>query len=187
MKSKLAIFDLDGTLFDTRLVNFHSYRQALSEEGYELSLEFYETECNGKHYKSFFPLIVKNPTEELMESVHIRKKQLYPEFLSKVTVNDHLFQIAGLISPEYHIAIVTTASRENCLSLLDYFGKKEMFELIIAQEDVTKTKPDPEGLLKAMCHFGITKENTIVFEDSDTGIKAAKQSGAGVLVTLEFG
>jgi len=187
MKSKLAIFDLDGTLFDTRRVNFLSYQQALNEEGYSLSLESYESRCNGKHYKSFLPLIAKDPTEELMERIHIRKKQLYPEYLSTATINEHLFHIAGLMSPEYHIAIVTTASRENCLSLLDHFGKAQMFELIIAQEDVRRCKPDPEGLIKAMDHFKTSRENTIVFEDSDTGIEAARRSGASVLITLEYG
>jgi len=186
MKSKLAIFDLDGTLFDTRRVNFLSYQQALIEEGYSLSLEFYESRCNGKPYKVFLPLIIGNPKPELLERIHVRKKQLYPEYLSNAAVNEHLFSIARLIGQEYFLAVVTTASRENCMNILDFFNKTKMFELIITQEDVTRCKPDPEGLIKAMDYFKVSKENTIVFEDSDTGIEAARQSGASVLITLEY-
>jgi len=186
MKTKLAIFDLDGTLFDTRHVNFYSYRQALHEEGYSLSLEFYISSCDGKNYKDYLPLIIENPKDELMERIHTRKKQLYPDYLSKAVVNEHLFDIARLMSPEYYISIVTTASRKNCTDILSHFDKTKVFDLIIAQEDVARCKPDPEGFLKAMDNFKVSKENTIIFEDSSTGIEAARSSGAGVLVTLDF-
>jgi len=90
------------------------------------------------------------------------------------------------MSPEYYISIVTTASGKNCTDILDHFDKTKVFELIIAQEDVTRCKPDPEGFLKAMDYFNVSKENTVIFEDSSTGIEAARSSGASVLVTLDF-
>ena len=43
---------------------------------------------------------------------------------------------------------------------------------------VTKMKPNPEGYLKAMEYFKIKLEETIIFEDSDAGLEAAKSSGA---------
>ena len=54
----------------------------------------------------------------------------------------------------------------------------EKFDLIVTQEDVRKTKPDPECFHLAMLKAGIDKENTIIFEDSETGLEAAKASGA---------
>ena len=39
------------------------------------------------------------------------------------------------------------------------------------------TKPDPEGFIKALETFSIDPENAIVFEDSDSGFKAADRAG----------
>ena len=53
-----------------------------------------------------------------------------------------------------------------------------VFDSIITQDDVERCKPDPEGFLKAMKESGISAEKTIIFEDSENGIKAAQKAGA---------
>lgn len=83
---------------------------------------------------------------------------------------------------EYYCALVTTASRKNCEELLNTFGLMELFDLILTQEEIPKKKPDPEGFFMAMKHFNISTEQTIIFEDSETGIKAAEQTGADYYV-----
>jgi len=185
MKNKLAIFDLDGTLFDTRSVNFLAYQKALAEEGFILGREFYESNCNGKYYKDYLPLLISNPTDELMERIHCRKKILYKSFLSYAIVNTHLFCLIELMRDTYHISLVTTASKKNTMDILEYHQKTSLFELILSQEDVTSVKPNPEGFLKAMRYFDITPEHTLIFEDSPSGIAAAKSSGASILVSID--
>ena len=49
-----------------------------------------------------------------------------------------------------------------------------------------KSKPDPEGYLKAMEHFGVTPAETMIFEDSGPGLAAAKASGAAVFKVEVF-
>lgn len=186
MKNKLAIFDLDGTLFDTRHVNFLAYQQVLKEEGFELEEKFYEKECNGKYYKDYLPLLIENPSQELMERIHKRKKKIYSNFLSYAVENTHLFEIIKRIKEVYNIALVTTASRENCNDIITHFKKHELFQLIITQNDVSNVKPNPEGFLKAIEYFNVTPENTLIFEDSASGIEAGKRSGAKVLAVLDF-
>ena len=61
-----------------------------------------------------------------------------------------------------------------------------MFDLVIAGEDVSKKKPEPEGYLKAMKHFDISPENSIIFEDSEVGILAGERSGAKVFVVKGY-
>jgi beta-phosphoglucomutase len=186
MRKHLAIFDLDGTLFDTRAVNFCAYQQALREEGYDFDRAFFESRCDGGHYRDFLPLIVGEAAGELVERIHRRKKELYPDFLFHSVVNEHLFRLIGLMRGAYHIALVTTASRANCLDILERHQKTPLFELILAQEDVAAVKPDPEGFQKAMAHFGIERAHTLIFEDSPAGLEAAKRCGAGVLAVHVF-
>ena len=185
-KSNLAVFDLDGTLFDTRAVNFLAYQEALREEGYSLDREFYKSQCDGKYYKDYLPLLIKSISDDLMERIHIRKKILYPAFLSHCAINEHLFRLIELMRSNYHIALVTTASKANCMDILDCFQKTQLFELIICQEDVTAVKPDPEGFFKAMSYFDTMPTQTIIFEDSQTGIEAAQKAGAVVFKIERF-
>ncbi len=185
MKNKLAIFDLDGTLYDTRRVNWLAYQKALQAYGASIDYEYFSAECNGQHYKTFLPQILGG--KEFIENVHTLKKQYYREFLSEAVENRNLFALIHSIRNNYYIALVTTASRENCEEILKYNGRFYDFDMIVSQEDVTEKKPAPEGFLKAMAYFAIDKENTLIFEDSEPGILAAAAAGADIIVVRGYG
>ncbi|MBR6329429.1 MAG: HAD-IA family hydrolase [Lachnospiraceae bacterium] len=90
------------------------------------------------------------------------------------------------LSPDYHIALVTTANKKNATEILENFGRADTFEYILTGEDLTKVKPDPAGFLMAMEHFGVSAENTVIYEDSATGLAAAMASGAAVMAVKFF-
>lgn len=183
-KTKLALFDLDGTLFDTGGVNYYSYKSALEPYGVSLDEEYFRNRCNGRHYTEFVPIILGSTAQ--LESVHKAKKAAYAKNLDKARINSCLFDIIRGLKEKYYCAVVTTASYQNTTDILLYFKVKDLFDLIITQENITKTKPDPEGFLMAMAHFNIPAKNTVIFEDSDVGIQAAQASGASVFVVNQF-
>lgn len=176
-RKNLAIFDLDGTLFDTKDTNYCAYKEALRKFGFDIEYNYYCTHCNGKYYVDFLPDIVGN-NKTILEKIHNEKKSLYNKYLYKAKLNEHLLNIIRLIRDKYFIAIVTTASRKNCNEILRKFNIDKLFDLVITKEDITKVKPDPEGFNKAMDYFGILAKNTIIFEDSDIGLAAAKATKA---------
>jgi beta-phosphoglucomutase len=184
-KDKLAIFDFDGTLFDTRKVNYLAYNDALNEHNFSIEYDYYCDYCDGLDYKSFLPKII-GLENNLLETIHIRKKEIYKKYIAKAKMNIHLFNIADLIKPEYWLAIVTTASRKNCLDLLCNFNRENYFDKILAQEDILRKKPDPQGFLMAMEYFSVGPENTIIFEDSSAGLEAAKKAGVAVFKIESF-
>jgi len=51
------------------------------------------------------------------------------------------------------------------------------FDLVITREDVTRRKPDPEAYLLALSRLRLSAKDTIVFEDSSAGLKAATAAG----------
>ncbi len=184
-KNKLALFDMDGTLFDTTLVNFHSYKTALNKFGYELDFDFYWKEFHGHSYSYFLPLVVGD-NQEILKEVHAYKKEIYPDQLIYARKNEFIFDIILALKSTYHIGLVTSASRQNTNDLLNHFKITDLFEIIITREDVENAKPSPEGFLRAMKFFEIDAANTIIYEDSEVGIEAAKNSGANVLKVFEF-
>lgn len=182
---KLAIFDLDGTLIDTLMVNFKAYEKALKEEGIVLTYDYYMKECFGKGYRDYIPPIVKGDLGA-MERVHKRKIELYPEYLPEAKLNEPLADFIRFTKDKYHMAMVTTATKVNVIRILTYFGLKEEFDLILAAEDIPKLKPDPMGFFMAMEHFGVSAEDTVIFEDSEPGLEAAKAAGCGIMKVVKI-
>lgn len=184
MRKKLALFDLDGTLFDTGEVNYWAYKEALLEFGVELEKGYFISKCNGRHYTEFLPEIMGN--SDNLEKVHKAKKIKYAANLHRARINLHLFELIKSMKETYHIAIVTTASRKNTLDILEFFKCLDLFEYIVTQEDITKVKPDPQGFHLAIEYFGVLAEDTVIFEDSEVGIQAARSTGATVMVVNQF-
>ena len=180
LKNKLAIFDLDGTLFDTKDVNYNAYQNAIKMVEIDVKID-YNDFCNlynGKNYRDFLPKIIPDITEEQMKNIHNFKKNIYTKYLDKAKKNNLLFAILQEMKESFFLSVVTNASKKNVNEILEKFSVKDLFDLLITQEDVKNPKPSAEGFIKAMDYFNISKENTIIFEDSKIGIQAAINSGA---------
>ena len=175
----LICVDLDGTLLDTVPANAASYRAALEELGFTVTDEYYAERCNGGHYTRFLPPLMGGaPSTADVERVHDRKKALYSDFLDAVRPNTALMEILKTMRAAGHnLACVTTGSKQNATEVLEHFGVREWFGLIVTGEDVEKQKPDPEGYCRAMEHFRVTPADTMIFEDSGIGLTAAKAFG----------
>lgn len=181
---KLAVFDMDGTLIDTCRVNYRSYQAALAEEGIELTYEYFRRECFGKGYRDYLPPIVGDDAEKI-ERVHRRKIGLYADYLDEARLNMPLVDFIRGMRDTYNMALVTTASKDNVFEELRHFSLEDAFDLVLTAEDIPRHKPDPQGFLMAMEHFGTLPENTVIFEDSEVGMEAARQTGA-FLLRAEF-
>ncbi|MBQ7584050.1 MAG: HAD family phosphatase [Lachnospiraceae bacterium] len=180
MRDKLAIFDMDGTLIDTCMVNYRSYQAALSEEGIELTYDYFVRECFGKGYKDYLPPVIGDDAD-ILERIHQRKIGLYKDYINEARLNSTLVDFVRGMRDSYYMALVTTASKDNVLEELKHFGLENDFDLVLAAEDIPNHKPDPQGFLMAMERFDIPPERTVIFEDSPVGIEAAKRSGASVM------
>ena len=185
MRDRLAIFDMDGTLIDTCMVNFRAYQAALAEENIDLTYEYFEKECFGKGYKEYLPPLTGDD-KELLERVHKRKIVLYKDYIGEARLNMALVDFLKGMKDKYYMALVTTASKENVYKMIEHFGLKEDLDLVLAAEDIPKHKPDPEGFFMAMRKFDIPPERTVVFEDSKIGIEAAERCNASVLRVIRI-
>lgn len=180
---KALLFDLDGTLFDTSVVNYMAYKQALSEVGIEIDEAYYVEKCEGNSYKEFLTALV---SPEKIDLVHERKKVLYADYLGKAKENKMLFDLILNMKEQYYIGLVTTASRKNTMQILEYFKRERLFDIIITQEDTEFLKPNPQGYNEAIKRLNVAPENVTIFEDSVTGLKAAMATEAHVVRIERF-
>lgn len=182
---KLMMIDLDGTLFDTKEINYRAYKDAIEPYGYDIDYKYYCEFCNGRHYTDFLPQITTTDEKVLLD-MHERKKEAYTKYLNYGRVNWALVDIIKNRGKDCKVALVTTASKQNTYDILNEFGLANIFNLILTREDITKSKPDPEGFLKAMSKYNVEPKNCIIFEDSSVGIEAAEKTGAVVFVVKGF-
>ena len=106
-----------------------------------------------------------------METVHSKCK---PRFA-------HEYALAELKSKGYILGLASNSIR----STIDIMMKKSCLEcyldVTLSNEDVSNPKPDPEIYKKIINQLGVVPSETLIIEDNEHGIKAAKASGAHVL------
>lgn len=88
--------------------------------------------------------------------------------------------VRGLHAAGVRLAIVSAARRVEILHVLDVAGLTECFVGIVAAEDVSRTKPDPEGYLKGLAVLGLPAHACVVVEDSVPGLRAGRAAGMPV-------
>jgi HAD superfamily hydrolase (TIGR01509 family) len=54
---------------------------------------------------------------------------------------------------------------------------RDLFSVVVCQEDVKRGKPEPEMFLLAADKLGVAPERCLVVEDSPLGIEAAERAG----------
>lgn len=78
------------------------------------------------------------------------------------------------------LAVVTSSEKKAANDLLGALGIKDFFKIIITQEDTTENKPNPAPYLHAMKLLNLQPSDVTIFEDSPTGLEAARLSQANV-------
>lgn len=74
-------------------------------------------------------------------------------------------------------AIVTSTPRANLDLVLETIGLEGRFDALVAEEDASRGKPNPEGFLVAAARLDVPAERCVVIEDAPAGLAAAKAGG----------
>lgn len=82
-------------------------------------------------------------------------------------------------------ALVSASPREIVDAALSAMSEK-YFSFSVASGDIERTKPFPDPYLHAAKLLNVDIENSIIFEDSPTGLTAARASGAFVVGIPHF-
>lgn len=174
---KYILFDWDGCLAKTLDIWFWAEKDLLKKYGIEINDQdlvksFGDWEFGKK-------LGVKDNDKFIKELVADVDEQLKEVKLYHNA--DKL--LANLKNKVVKMAIVTTAKSVSIDPPLDNHDLRKYFDVILTAEDVTKHKPDPEIIYKAMELLGATKEETLIIGDGPKDIEAGKVAG---ITTVSF-
>lgn len=177
MKSiKALLFDLDGTLLDSK--------QSVVEAVYQTA-NYYapgKFSCNeigarfGESWDSFVPLLGDFDKDEVIETYMKFVKEKHDDLVTPFTgVIDNL---VILRNAGFKLAVVTNKQWSLALRGLRLYEFDSLFEAIVTIDDVQQGKPEPEPIIKACRELGIDKREAMMIGDSIYDVKAAHAAGA---------
>lgn len=180
---KVCIFDLDGVLVDTCDLHYTALNQAIAEiagSEFVISRDDHEREYNGLSTAMKLRKI-SGLSPDLYSRIASRKQELTLEAFSTLLPSSRLqTTFAGLCARGYKLGCASNCVRATVHSVLMRLGIYPFFDIILSNEDVVNPKPSSEIYTTLMERLWVSPEDTLIFEDSYVGLRAAIASGAGV-------
>ncbi len=180
---RAVAFDLDGLIFNTEHVFAIAAEQMLSDRGLDMPAELLQRMMGRRPPEGFVimreMLSLDESAETLHEEARDRFLSLLDEYVDLMPGALEMFDL--LESLGLPKAVATSSPRRFLDELLGRFDLEPRFDFTLTAEDVTEGKPNPEIYLTAAARHGVQPSEMLVFEDSETGSRAAAASGAFVV------
>ena len=195
------LFDVDGTLADTEEIHRQSFNKAFRQAGldWEWSQALYGellAVTGGKerikHYLATHRPDFEPPLklDEYVAGLHAAKTDLYTRAMAagELPLRPGVLRLlqearkAGL-----RLGIATTTTPANVTALLQHNVSPDAlgwFEVIAAGGVVPAKKPAPDIYRFAMQAMEVSAEECLAFEDSENGLRSARDAGLETLVTI---
>lgn len=180
-KIKAVLFDMDGTLVNSEGFHYKCWTEVLEPFGVILGYAYYNdhftgtpTPVNAKAIIELHELSIA--LDDLMKRrdaiVHTKMEQADIEMMPFALETILFFRNLGL-----PLAIVTGSPRFELDTILRKKDLQQYLDFTVSRSDVQRSKPDGESYEKAVDYFGFSKEEYLVFEDTENGVKSAKAAG----------
>lgn len=187
---KAVIFDMDGVLIEAKDWHYEALNKALRLFGYEISRFDHLTTYDGLPTKRKLEILsVERGLPSELHNFINEMKQIYtmeivytqckPRFV-------HEYALSKLKSMGYKLAVASNSIRSTVEVMMQKASLESYLDLQLSAEDVITPKPDPAIYTKAMKELQLAPEHCLIVEDNENGIKAARASGAHVLVVQDI-
>jgi HAD superfamily hydrolase (TIGR01509 family) len=180
---------MDGVIVDSTAAHTEAWRRYLRAHGIEVSE--IDKRMLGKHNSEIVRDFFSNMalTDEDVFAHGARKEALYREIIRPYF---HQRVVPGIVEfirrhQGLPMAVASNAEPANLEFVLDLAGLRDCFSIMVTAHDVERPKPDPQIYLKTATLLGVRPLDCLVFEDSETGVVAARAAGmkvVGILTTL---
>ncbi|HBE43184.1 MAG TPA: HAD family phosphatase [Bacteroidales bacterium] len=185
-----VVFDFNGTLFwDTPLHN-RAWDLFLEDHHITISDEQKNRVLHGKHNQEILKMLFNHDLTTGEADYFINEKEnIYQELVRETGlklapgVEDFLDFLYG---NRTRFTIATASGIENVNFYFEYLDLARWFDLskVVFNNGKIKSKPDPEIFIAAMNMLEADPLRTVIFEDSDTGIRAALAALPGKVIRV---
>ena len=184
-KIKAIIFDMDGVLIDARDWHYEALNKALSMFGMAISRFDHLVTYDGLPTKEKLKML--SLEKGLPEGLHSFINELKQQFTIEEVIMKcrpvfhHQYALARLKNEGYKLVVCSNSIKDTITIMLTKAGIIDYFDFYLSNQDVKKSKPDPEMYNTAIGKLGLKKAECLVVEDNENGIKSALAAGAHLL------
>lgn len=182
IKATAFLFDMDGTLVDSRPVVEHILGAFAKK--YKLNLQTVIEYAHGRQSIDTMTHFLGNNDNAIKEAKFIDSEECKPESLKYIKAMPGAKALLESISVDDWI-LVTSAGRELALGRMKA-AQLPIPTITICSEDVKRGKPNPDAYLLAASKINKPISSCVVFEDAEAGIQAGVSSGAQVFAVNGF-
>src|SRR5579863_5617224 len=145
-----VIFDFDGVIVDSHPAHMRAWKSFLSSVGKTVSEEQLQFVLDGRKREDILRHFMGNLDPEQMVAYGLRKEKCFRDEVTHVRIADGLEDfLEELRCERLALAIASSGSRSRVHFLLDRFGLKKFFRVVVTGDEVEHGKPHPALFLKA--------------------------------------
>lgn len=173
-----VLFDLDGVIVDSRDFHMQAWEQWARENDVQHAADYFHA-MFGRRNDAIIGGLLPDTTPEEFERLADAKERLFRDAArGNITALPGVLALLDALDERGILrAIVTSTPRANLTLILESLGIDNRFGGLVAEEDASKGKPDPEGFLVAAHRLDLAAELCVVIEDAPAGLAAAKAGG----------
>ena len=173
------LFDFDYTLADSSRGIVMCFRNVLERNGYTDVTDDAIRRTIGKTLEESFSILTGVTDADRLADF---KQQYRKEADVHMTPNTRLFPetldvLRALKERGAQVGIISTKYRFRIHDTMDQHLPADFLDIVVGGEDVTRAKPDPEGLLHAISELGVEKKDVLYIGDSTVDAETARAAG----------
>ncbi|NIB42591.1 HAD family phosphatase [Pseudomaricurvus alkylphenolicus] len=178
---KGIIYDHDGTLINSEQMHYESWRDILVDYDVDFTLQEYIREHNGVPTIRNAEIIVETyglavePTDLTHKKLSLARDRFAAQPSPLMPFAKETLQ--NSFDAGYALAIATGAGSREIDLTMEAYGLRHFFKTIATRDDVQNSKPAPDVYLLAQERLGLKPGECVAVEDTETGIKSAKNAG----------
>lgn len=177
---RAVLWDLDGTLIDSRDQHWRSWRAALAAEGITVTEAQFATTFGQRNDAILTAWLGRAVAPELIARIGDDKERRFRKLVERegaVLLPGATECVRRLGEAGWLQAIASSAPRLNVEVEHAALGLEGRFAALVSAEDVHAGKPDPAVFLVAAARLGVPAARCVVVEDAAPGIEAARRAG----------
>ena len=186
LEAEAILFDIDGTLVDSVGAYFEVARLAAEPFGFTVTEEHvrHSLASGNNFWRGLIPQDLRN-ADAIMKELFARAATEWPRVLHEFgTLFKGVAQTLEILQNRGIRLGIVSGARPEVMELLRAEGILSYFETIVLGSDVSRGKPDPEGIRKGLSQLKVLPDKALYIGDAPIDIQASHSAGVRAVSVL---